>query len=372
MSYGLYDADLPYYPIPFYNLELMKISSYYKRKREIVGLSPTFSPDRYNNFIVRQDFYNPNTKFFNGMNISYGGRAIDGKEYKPLPLEIEVMRPDILLYNKIKPHQVKGYSINAFSTMRRAEHIRLSLDEKTIWKDFEKQFRHDSNCFGVIFHDYNLNQINGAYELIKNELSNWIKYTPGRRVGMKFPVQVDNANDFCKWASLPPMGTYFSLCYNGLIDNSAIPQLVETYNKTTAIRQASMDISKVYTPYELINGGIQRIFRTIINLRSYRLVFRLIYNESLLIDNNWKQVMRLINRYNEHLVIGNDTDFFNRVEPYETLFSYCAAAIKQYHIKEPLLSKESIQSIFQFVRENNYDLFKDFYEYRGGEVRNDR
>ena len=44
MSYGLYDADLPYYPIPFYNLELMKLSSYYKRKREIVGLSPNFSP----------------------------------------------------------------------------------------------------------------------------------------------------------------------------------------------------------------------------------------------------------------------------------------------------------------------------------------
>ena len=44
MSYGLYDADLPYYPIPFYNLELMKLSSYYKRKREIVGLAPSYSP----------------------------------------------------------------------------------------------------------------------------------------------------------------------------------------------------------------------------------------------------------------------------------------------------------------------------------------
>ena len=123
---------------------------------------------------------------------------------------------------------------------------------------------------------------------------------------------------------------------------------------------------------ELTVDNIQHIFRTIINLRSYRLVFPLIYNEDCLIDNNWKMVMRLINRYNKHLVIGNDSEYFRRVEPYETLYSYCWAAIKQYHIKEPLLSKESIQSIFQFVRENNYDLFKDFYEYRGGEVKNDR
>ena len=82
--------------------------------------------------------------------------------------------------------------------------------------------------------------------------------------------------------------------------------------------------------------------------------------------------MKLINRYNQHLVTTADSQFFKYTEPFETLYSYCKAAIKQYQIKEPLLTKESIQSIFQFVRENNYDLFKDFYEYRGGEVRDDR
>ena len=83
--------------------------------------------------------------------------------------------------------------------------------------------------------------------------------------------------------------------------------------------------------------------------------------------------MKLINRYNEHLLKQIAyADYFPRVEPYETLFSYCKAAIKQYHITEPLLSKETIEHIFQFVRENDYELFKDFYEYRGGEVRSDR
>ena len=166
MSYGLYDADLPYYPIPFYNLELMKLSSYYKRKREIVGLSPNFSPQRYNHFIVRQDFYNPYSHF-KGQNVELGGRAFDGETYKPLPIEIERMRPDIGLYDRVKPNQVKGYNKSALSTMRRAEHLRLSLDGKTIWKDFERQFRNEDKAYGVIFHDYNLNDVEGARVLIK-------------------------------------------------------------------------------------------------------------------------------------------------------------------------------------------------------------
>ena len=372
MSYGLYDADLPYYPIPFYNLELMKLSSYYKRKREIVGFSPNFSPQRYNHFIVRQDFYNPYTPSFKGTNVELGGRAFDGDKYKPLPLEIERMQPDISLYGRLNPKRVKGYNVNALSTMRRAEHVRLSLDGKTIWKDFEKQFRYERSAYGIIFHDYNLNDIEGARDFIKDSLSDWIFRSDGRRVGMKYPVVVDNKQDLISWSELTPMTSYFSLTHKGLIDESYIPELEEILTLNHSLRQTSVDITDAFTNDYLVNGGIQRVFRNIINLRSHRLIFPLIYNENVLIDNNWKMVMKLILRYNEHLIKIADSQFFRRVEPFETLYSYCYAAIKQPLIKDPILEKESIQTIFNFVRENNYDLFKDFYEYRGGEVRNDR
>ena len=372
MSYGLYDADLPYYPIPFYNLELMKLSTYYKRKREIVGLAPNFSPHLYNNFIVRQDFYNPHMQSWKGKNVEFGGRAFDGDTYKPLPLEIERMKPDISLYSRIEPKAVKGYSVSALSTMHRAEHIRLSLDGKTIWNDFEQQLRHEKKAYGIIFHDYNLNDIKGARELIEDSIAYWMPSTVGRRIGMKYPVTVNNKEDLLLWLSLQPMNQYFSLTHKGLIDESYIPELVEVSQISNAIRQTSVDISNCFTNDQLVNGGIQRIFRNIINLRSYCLIFPLIYNENVLLDDNWKMVMKLILRYNTHLIISAGTEFFHRVEPFETLYSYCFGAIKQYQIKEPLLEKESIQKIFQFVRENNYELFKDFYEYRGGEVRNDR
>ena len=367
MSYGLYDADLPYYPIPFYNLELMKISSYYKHKREIVGLSPNFSPNKYNNFIIRQDFYNPHFQHYNYMNVSYGGRAFDGETYKPLPLEIEMTRPDISLYSQVKPQHVRKSKIGALNVMKRAEHIRLSLDGKTIWKDFEKQFRYDNDCFGVIFHDYDLNKIKGAYELINNNVNSWIKNQGGRRVGMKFPIQVDNKEDMCKWLSLSPMSTYFSLQHNGLIDNSYILELASVKEKSTAISQASMNLLK-----DCSIDNIQRILRTIINLRTYYIAFPLIYDEALLIDDNWKRVMMLINSYNEHLLDAVRRETFKQTEPYETLYDYCYKKIKKLTVRDEFLTKDFIQSVFQFVRKNNYELFKDFYEYRGGEVKNDR
>lgn len=373
MSYGLYDADLPYYAIPFYNLELMKISSYYKRKREIVGLSPDFSPNRYSNFIVRQDFYNPSIPFYRGKNVELGGRAFDGEKYKPLPLEIEKMKPDISLYNNayVSNTKTKKYK-NALSTMRRAEHIRLSLDEHTIWKDYDKQIRHDLGAFGIIFHDYNLNTIDGAAKFIKQMLPEWIAASNGRRIGTKFPIQVDTQTDLYEWLCLKPMGLYYSLQHNGLLDESYIPDLLEIKQEFKTTNQTSINISNSFTEEELINGGLQRILRNIINLRSHRLIFPLIYNENLLIDKNWNLVMKLIYYYNQHLVSSNDKQYFKYVEPYETVFSFCFNFVKSSRNRDSFFNKENMIQIFQFVRENNYDLFKDFYEYRGGEVKNDR
>ena len=100
------------------------------------------------------------------------------------------------------------------------------------------------------------------------------------------------------------------------------------------------------------------------------MVFPLIYDNSIFTDDNWKQVMQLINRYNIHLVSQSTrSDYFSRIEPFETLYSYVKAVQRQPAIKDSILSLESVRNIFQFVRENNYDLFKDFYEYRGEEVR---
>ena len=43
MSVGMYDMDMATYTLVPFNLELMKLSAYYKKKREVVILSPFYS-----------------------------------------------------------------------------------------------------------------------------------------------------------------------------------------------------------------------------------------------------------------------------------------------------------------------------------------
>lgn len=373
MTYGLYDADLNYYLAPFYNLELMKLSSYYKHKREIVGLSPDFSPNRYSHFIIRQDFYNSNPLNLTYKNIEYGGRAFDGEKYKALPLDIESMKPDIQLYANV-PLPIKKKYKKYIGTMQNAEHLRLSLDGATIWKDFEKQFHHNTRIYGVIFHDYDLGKIDGVIDFLEQELPNFVS-KGGYYIGMKFPVQVNDKENFFKWLNIPHMGNYYSLQYNNILQNEEILRLASNKISFRFTNQITINITNELSNTDSIGKTIQNVLRSIINLRSYQIFFPLKYDESVINDNNWKKVMKLISLYNKHLFsLLSHTENYKRTEPYETIYSYCKNVLTKAAslIKEDFFSKENIQSIFQFVRENDYDLFKDFYEYRGGEIRNDR
>ena len=369
MSYGLYDADLAHYPTPFFNLELMKLSSYYKRKREIVSLSPTFSPQMYKNFIVRQDFFYPESEIQYFNNVTYGGRAFDGLKYKPLPEEIELMRPDIYLYNKIDFNPRKLSEQTSFNIMRKAEHVRLSLDSKTIWKNFEKQFRRDSTAYGIIFHDYDLNLIDGAYEFIRDNLDTFVAHKEGRRLGMKYPVQVSTEEDLLRWLILPSINSYYSLTYNNIVSNDLIFKLEDLKEISTSWRQIYNNVTSNITYEELINGGLQRILRAAVNLRNKRLNFPLIYDENVFIDKDWRRVMKMIDLYNIHLRDGlKRYGRFKYYVKFETLYSYMRNKVKQNRGEANFFMKENVERVFQFVREHDYELFKDFYEYRGEEV----
>ena len=57
MSIGLYDQDMATYTLVPYNLELMKLATYYKNRREIVVLSKKFEPYRFEKFFLHRSFF---------------------------------------------------------------------------------------------------------------------------------------------------------------------------------------------------------------------------------------------------------------------------------------------------------------------------
>jgi hypothetical protein len=80
--------------------------------------------------------------------------------------------------------------------------VRLSLDNKTVWPRFHESFLLKPSTKILFFHDYDLNKIENSKEVVEEIYKENISKGNRRWIGMKFPVQVSNTEDFSYWMSL--------------------------------------------------------------------------------------------------------------------------------------------------------------------------
>jgi len=128
MKIGIYDGDI-FQPNskPFPNLEVMKLSSFYKNKGCIVELAPTLMEIKnYDKFFIRKDRKRGkiDKEVLINNNLHYGGLFFSNNIYTPLKKEIEEMTPDPIIYmpflrekllmNKFTEGQVKQFISTAY------------------------------------------------------------------------------------------------------------------------------------------------------------------------------------------------------------------------------------------------------------------
>lgn len=365
MIIGLYDADIiKYAHVPF-NLELMKLSSYYKGKMEIVSLSPFFSPDMYNKFIYRKDYYDGYfpSELLKSEKIIYGGRAFNRDRYIPLDIDIEKQKADVYIYDKVRDIFCTNSGFTtAFKIMQRAEHGRLSLDGKNIWNDFEKQFQINRSTRTLFLHDYNLNEINDSIYIIKSIIDNMNKSVSGGFLALKFPIIVNNSNDLFKWCSFKPSANYFLLQYDGLMEDEVLKDFVELQKNTSIGRQLDYFVTCGCTSEEdFIQNRIQKVFRQIVFLRMKRQKINIKYEDNFFTDKRWERMIDFFNSY-MNVTITLNKDKFDKVIKFDSLFSFAYSLEEDPRFKSHIFSKQEARELFQLAREKNYNLFKDFYE----------
>ena len=377
MIIGLHDLDAAkYIHFPF-SLELMKISTYYKKRGDIVSLSPLFSPEMYNKFICRKDFYDGDfpKEIFSSNKIEYGGRAFHRDNYIPLNLEIEKQKPDILIYEKLKNKFCTNNSMTkAFQIMSRAEHFRLSLDGKTIWNNFEKQINISSITHTLFLHDYNLNNIQNSDIIIKELMNKMSKNH--RHLAVKFPIEVNNANDLFKWTQFSPSRYYFLLQYNGLMNDEVLCDFIQKQKGTSIACQLDYIVTdNCKDEQDFIKNKLQILFRQIVFLREQRQKINLKYKENFFIDKRWERLIILFQYYLNN-AISLSLERFNKMIKYDSLYGY-ASTLKEFdRYKNGVMLKSEARELFQLVREKNYECFKDFYEchtvkLKGGKFQNE-
>ena len=369
MSVGIMDADLAAYTLVPFNLEAMKLSAYYKKKGEIVVLSPSFTPERNTKFIYRKDYNDGD--FPLGLtsypNVEYGGLAFSNNKYFPLPLDVEKMRPDASLYEKAAGLILGDMSANRkkiYRNMMEAEHCRISLDGQSVWPDYPRQFHSITSARNIMFHDYDLAAIDGGFETVKYILSRARNDGWATKVGMKFPVQVSDGQSLLNWSSINTNSTFYSLRYDGVIDDDAFLEWVSRIRQKAIFTQIDYHVtSPRYTADHFIENLLPKIFRQVIISRSYYVFFTLIYDDDFFPDKQWCDVLRLFNFYHNSYSGVPQTRFLNKVNE-DTLFDFAAASDKMprhyYHGKA--MSKDEIRNTFAFVREKHPSLFTDFYE----------
>ena len=369
MSIGLYDVDMATYTLVPFNLELMKLSAYYKKKREIVILSPTLTPERHEKFFLRKDFDDGN--FPMGLekipNLEYGGYAFTDGAYISLPKEIEMMRPDTSLYENMEKTimAAKGRDQRKiFRNMMEAEHCRISLDGKTIWEDYPKQFKFLKTARNLMFHDFDLGAIEGGFEEVQRLLARARTDGWATRVGMKFPATAHNGQELLNWISLRPNSTFYSLRYDGVIDKDCFRDFVGILREKAVYNQLDYCVTATSANQEeFLRKYIQQIFRQVVKARSYRVFFSLRYEENFFIDNRWEKVLDLFNFYHNSMKHLPQSVYFKKIGK-DTLFDFARATYDDlpFYYRRAM-TKQEIRELFIFVREENPALFEDFYEF---------
>ena len=370
MSIGIMDADMAAYTLVPFNLEAMKLSAYYKKKGEIVILSPSFTPEKNTKFIYRKDYndgdFPPNLLKAN--NVEYGGLAFSNNKYQPLAPEIERLKPDTELYSKMEnfilgaPGRAREKK-KIFQNMMTAEHCRLSLDGKTIWEDYPRQFNFLGNARNIMFHDYDLGAIDGGFEEVKSILARARTDGWATKIGMKFPVQVTDGQTLLNWTSLNSNSTFYSLKYTGVIDDEPFNEFVGTCRQRAVYNLIEYNVTAPwYEPNHFIEHLLPKIFRQVIISRSYRVFFSLKYDEGFFPDRRWEAVIRLFNYYHNSYANEIEAKYTQKIAD-DTLYDFaCNTSDTPYAYYGDAFTKDQVRQIFAFVRQYHYPLFKDFYE----------
>ena len=365
---GLYDADMIKYTHVLFNLDLMKLSTYYKNKNHIVQLIPSIDFDKDSKIRYRKDYYDGSyDRHITNEKIEYGGRAFSLDKYIPLPEEIELLKGDRYIYERMRPYfSTNKKMTEIFNRMMRAQHIRLSLDGKNIWDKYESQLVDGLHNKTLILHDYDLGQIPEASDVIL-DLQKTFRQKSKKYVGMKFPVNTYSAEELIKWAQFYPMGQFYYLRYNGVMEDEELVHFYQRSLGTSMLEQTEYVVSYGCKTIQDFVDKLPQIFRQIVYLQKRKKKILLKYDEDFL-GPEWTKVMELIHCY-YFLPFNVEKERFDRFKDFNSMYSFVWYFYKDidYKVHWPAAMVERMpqsdaREIFKFVQKNCYPLFCEFYE----------
>ena len=365
--YGVYDYDFFTYENVVPNLEAAKLVTYYRQHNQLATLSPTLNPGPYTKFFIRKEYDDGNfpREFFYPAS-EYGGRAFTkDKIYVPLPPKIEATTPNMHLYDPFVHHfGKKTEPLKQIKRILNCAHIRLAPDSHNLLEPAQlKQNFDDPRISGIFLHDYDLASLK-AYDIIQ-ELSNQRRFKCRDEVnpypvGNKYPIRVYSSDELARWSNIIVIPNALFLEYFGYISDEVLNQLV-IENKRMA-KQIWYNVSHGCSgENDFLINRLPKIFVQVLFLRRSHLKILLNYDDQII---KTKELQDLIELLNTLLCFTYQEDFAPHTQ---TLYRFCYENSKFHYTTWAYMTVslefDEIRNAFQYIRENNYDLFKMFYEW---------
>ena len=366
-TFGVYDYDFFTYENVIPNLEAAKLVTYYRQHNQIAVLSPTLNPGPYTKFFIRKEYDDGNfPREFFYRSSEYGGRAFtEDKIYIPLPPKIEQTIPDMHLYDPYIHHF--GRSATELVQIKRilnCAHIRLAPDSKHLL-DFDELARNFENpkVSGIFLHDYDLASLK-PYDLIV-QLSNQREYKSKEGlnpypVGNKFPIRVYSPEELAQWSKVHTIPGAFFLEYFGLMTDEVLNKICLDNKRMT--KQIWYNVSFGCSgENDFFINRLPKIFVQVLFLRRANTRILLNYDKQIIKTKELQDLLELLNNW---LRFSYMKDFAPHTQ---NLYKFCRDNTYLHYttwaFQTVTLNFEEIRNAFQYIRENNYDLFKKFYEW---------
>ena len=185
------------------------------------------------------------------------------------------------------------------------------------------------------------------------------------RLGMKFPVCARTGQDLIDWMGFRPNSTFYSLRYDGVIDDDCFDEMIGINRERAVYSQLEYYVTATSRDEkEFLDKYIQRVYRQVVRSRTYRVFFSLKYEENFFSDKRWERVIELFNFYHNSMKQLPKSIYFKKIAN-DTLFDFAKSVYDElppWFKKE--INKQEMRELFHFVGENIPSLFEDFYEYK--------
>lgn len=331
-------------------------------------MAPSFAPDRYTHFFYRKDFYDgvfPG-KMSQYNNLHFGGLAFSNNKYVPMKEEIEQCVPDTSIYSRYKNIFIENYDPNMLSwkNINYGVHLRLSLNGQDPWKNFERQIAPTARGRTFFLHDYNLNNITNAAEIIHYIFNKYKLGETKTSLCVKFPILCSDVSSLIKWFDFIFATTNYKLQYNNLLTDEELIFITENMTESQSKKIYYNPFPNASNKNDFSEEDLIYLFKQVIFLYTNRKQFSLICNDSFAIPDEIKKMFYLFSGYcrsesKQHI----HTSFFYYIKQFKNQRLY----------GKKIMTVPETREVFYYVQKHYPELFKLFYEagavsYKGGEL----